>query len=57
MILDYLRELRIEYHFWRGCSAPPLSEESKEHFRKMTELIRGRSPRQVRKMEVRKGLI
>lgn len=56
MILDFIRELRIEYHLFMGCSSRPHSKECRKHFDKMAELIRKRSPEQVRKMERAKGL-
>ena len=56
-ITDLLREIRIEYHLFMGCSARPQSKQCRVHFDKMAELIRGRSPEQVTRMEIRKGLV
>ncbi len=56
-IADLILEIRIEYHLFMGCSARPQTKQCRVHFDKMAELIRRRSPEQVRRMEQSRGLI
>ena len=49
-IADLILEIRIEYHLFMGCSARPQTKQCRVHFDKMAELIRRRSPEQVRQM-------
>lgn len=54
---DLWLELRIELAFWWALNADPRSPKAQKRFDRMSDLIRRRSYRQVRRMEVRKGLI
>lgn len=49
-LLDFIRELRIEYHFYKGCRAITGSREASYHFGRMSTLIRGRSEAQIKRM-------
>lgn len=57
MIRDRILEIRIAFAFWLALNTDPKSRKKQERFGRMNDLIRRRSPEQVRKMEIRRGLV
>lgn len=55
-IADRLREHRILRHAKRALAAPTVAE-AKPHFDRMFAEVRKRSPEQVRRMELVRGLL